>query len=1024
MDKKFKQLLDLANAKKLILDDHLKREEFIEKVRQMNDEHKDKYEKLVKCQLNLFNIYDNEYKNYQENDLVEFHKLGDDTMAQKYQTEYSEYIFNETKYQGKTFGKNQFSDLTDRHDDMDKKFKQLSEWANAKKLILDDHMKREEFIANVRRMNNEHQDRHGKLVKWFETKKAYLEIKEEINSIPDASKYLDIFNSYVNEYNEYKENDLVELKKLGEKTMAQKYSTEYSEYIFNETKYQGKTFGKNQFSDLTDRHDDMDKKFQELLEWANAKKLILDDHLKREEFIADVRGMNDEHKDKYEKLVKWFETKKAYLEIKEEINSVSEARTQLNLFNIYVNEYTKYKEKILVEFKKFGEKTMAQKYQTEYSEYIFNETKYQGKTFGKNQFSDLTDRHDDMDKKFKQLLEWANAKNLILDDHLKREEFIDKVRQMNNEHKDQYEKLVKWFVDQKAYLEKREEIQWLKNIQTEYSEYIFNETKYQGKTFGKNQFSDLTDRHDDLDKKFQELLELANAKKVILDDHLKREEFIEKVRVMNNEHKNKHEKLVKWFEIKKAYLDKCEEINSVSEATTALNLFDSYVEEYKAYQEKDLVDFKKFGDNTIAQKYSNEYSEYVYDETKYQGKTFGKNKFSDITDRHDDMDKKFQELADLAKNKKAYLDDQLQLEKKKEKLRLDFANAVSEYTALVKLEIENASLREFGFTLEEVEAFRAVIDDSDKKTMENVNKMKTECEKVKKELDVYQVTDNPYTKLTLDDVEKSLASLKEALSERIKAYEIELKRQRDNDELCRKFAGLADPFSKWITEQKDGITASKESLEKQLEFINNCIKQLPEEKKKLDPLKDLQEKMDKAGIQNNRHTTLTLKDLIVQWEQYESFLNRKKKMLEEEIEHQKLRGITEEQMQEIEENFKQFDFDNSGTIDRKELMACLYSLGEERTPKEINKIMEEYGDGKDISYERFKDFMIVLFGDTDTKDEIINGFILINRGFKVAKKDLMELVMEDQDIEYIFKTAPQVEDGYDYHTWTEEVFSR
>ncbi|KAJ5078559.1 alpha-actinin sarcomeric-like protein [Anaeramoeba ignava] len=843
--------------------------------------------------------------------------------------------------------------------------------------------------------------------------------------------------------------------------MAQKYSTELSEYVFDETKYQGKTFGKNQLSDFTDRHDDMDKKFQELLELANAKKAILDDHLKREEFIADVRQMNDEHKDKYEKLVKWFNIKKTYLEKREEVNSVSEARTQLNLFNIYDNEYTKYKEKILVEFKKLGENTMAQKYSTELSEYVFNETKYQGKTFGKNQFSDITDRHDDMNKKFQELLDLANTKKAILDDHLKREEFIDKVRQMNDEHKDQYEKLVEWFVDQKAYLEKREEINSVSEARTqlnlfniydneytkykekilvefkklgedtmaqkystELSEYIFNETQYQGKTFGKNQFSDITDRHDDLDKKFQELLELANAKKVILDDHLKREEFIEKVRVMNNEHKNKHEKLVKWFEIKKAYLDKCEEINSVSEATTALNLFDSYAEEYKAYQEKDLVDFKKFGDNTIAQKYSNEYSEYVYDETKYQGKTFGKNKFSDITDRHDDMDKKFQELADLAKNKKAYLDDQLQLEKKKEKLRLDFANAVSEYTALVKLETENASLREFGFTLEEVEAFRAVIDDSDKKTMENVNKMKTECEKVKKELDVYQVTDNPYTKLTLDDVEKSFASLKEALSERIKAYEIELKRQRDNDELCRKFAGLADPFSKWITEQKDGITASKESLEKQLEFINNCIKQLPEEKKKLDPLKDLQEKMDKAGIQNNRHTTLTLKDLIVQWEQYESFLNRKKKMLEEEIEHQKLRGITEEQMQEIEENFKQFDFDNSGTIDRKELMACLYSLGEERTPKEINKIMEEYGDGKDISYERFKDFMIVLFGDTDTKDEIINGFILINRGFKVAKKDLMELVMEDQDIEYIFKTAPQVEDGYDYHTWTEEVFSR
>ncbi|KAJ5069992.1 spectrin/filamin related cytoskeletal protein [Anaeramoeba ignava] len=259
----------------------------------------------------------------------------------------------------------------DEHDkDIDEKFKELDKLSKIKRPILDDHLKREQFIEKVRQMNDEHKDKHEKLVKWFDIKKAYLETKEEINSISTASQQLNVWDSYTTEYNETKSTTLVELKKLGEKTMAQKYQTEYSEYIFNETKYQGKTFGKNQFSDLTDRHDDMDKKFQELLDLANAKKLILDDHLKREEFIDKVRQMNDEHKDKYEKLVKWFEDKKAYLETKEETNSIPEASKNLNIFNSYVNEYKNYQEKNLVEFKKLGEDTMAQKYQTEYSEYF------------------------------------------------------------------------------------------------------------------------------------------------------------------------------------------------------------------------------------------------------------------------------------------------------------------------------------------------------------------------------------------------------------------------------------------------------------------------------------------------------------------------------------------------------------------------------------------------------------------------------------------------------------------------------
>ncbi|KAJ5066874.1 alpha-actinin [Anaeramoeba ignava] len=920
IDNKFKELDELDKIKRPILDDHLKREEFIEKVRQMNDEHKNKHEQLLKWfeikkayletmevinsvpeaskNLDIFNSYIKEYKKYQAKNLVEFKNFGEETMKQKYQTKYSEYIYNETKYQGKTFGKNQFSDITDRHDDMDNKFKELEEFAKKKKAVLDDHLKREEFIEKVRRMNHEHDDKHKKLIKWFDSKKKYLETMEEINSVPEASKQLDIFNSYVNEYKKYQAKNLVEFKKLGEDTLKQKYQTEFSEYVYDQTKYQGKTFREIRSKDITNRHDDMDNKFKELEEFAKKKKEILDDHLKREEFIVSVLRMNTEHEDRFQKLKVWFEDQKAYFSIKEEINSVSEANTQLNLYAIYSNDYDSHEANELAEFKKLGEDTLKQKYQTKFSEYVYHETKYQGKTFGKIQSEDITNRHDDMDK------------------------FIVSVGQMNTEHDD------------------------------------------------------------------------------------------------------KHKKLIEWFEVKKAYLEAREEINSVSEAKTRLNLFDVYLKEYSNYHQNEFEELKKFGEETLNQQYQTKFSEYVYNETKYQGKTFGKIQTEDITSRHDDMDNKFNQLTEFSKSKKEYLDECLKLETKKEELRLAFANAVSEFIEFIKLEVENASLREFGFTLEEVEAYRKVIDDTDKQVLENANNKKKGCENIKKELDQYKVVNNPYTSLTLDDLEKSLNSLKTALSERTQAYEVELKRQRDNDALCKKFAETADPFSKWITEQKDKITASKETLETQLGFVDKLISGLSSEGKRLNPLKDLQDKMDKAGIQNNRHTTLTLKDLEVQWQQYENFLKRKKKMLEEEIEHQKLRGITAEQMQEIEENFKQFDFDNSGTIDRKELTACLYSLGEERTPKEISKIMEEYGDGKDISYERFKDFMIVLFGDTDTKDEIINSFILINRGFKVAKKDLMELVMDDQDIEYVLKTAPQVEDGYDFHTWTEEMFAR
>jgi hypothetical protein len=144
--------------------------------------------------------------------------------------------------------------------------------------------------------------------------------------------------------------------------------------------------------------------------------------------------------------------------------------------------------------------------------------------------------------------------------------------------------------------------------------------------------------------------------------------------------------------------------------------------------------------------------------------------------------------------------------------------------------------------------------------------------------------------------------LNTALEARNNAYKAELERQLANDALCKEFAALADPFSKWISETKDTqvihciefwsnltniFPSSYAALEEQLQFIISKIGSVEQDGAKLKDIKECSEKMDAAGITNNKHTTLTLKDVEVQWEQYQAFLERKKKMLEEEIEHQK-----------------------------------------------------------------------------------------------------------------------------------------
>jgi len=397
---------------------------------------------------------------------------------------------------------------------------------------------------------------------------------------------------------------------------------------------------------------------------------------------------------------------------------------------------------------------------------------------------------------------------------------------------------------------------------------------------------------------------------------------------------------------------------------------------------------------------------------------------NDVKSRDSTVESKWKELSSLSAAKKKVLDEDLARELEKERLRMEFARLATEFIRYTTDAADEVTVAHFGFTLEEVEAFQAVIS---KSTTDIQTKLKTctaEYEDIYKKGVYLGVKENIYTTSTPDSLTALEQTLRKALAERQAKYAKELERQVSNDNLCKEFATLADGFSKWIGEQKDIITNSKKDLEEQLKFVEERISSLDSDAKKFPPIVGLSEKMAKAEISNNKHTTLTLKDLEVQFEQYKAFLNIKKKMLEEEILHHKNRGITPEQFKEIADNFKQFDADHSKTINKQELKACLYSLGEEKSRSEVEAIMTKYGVSGEIPFENFKEFMMGVLGDSDTKDEIRNGFSLINKAKNPSNMENLSVLMNDYDLDYLKKNAPASGGGHDFDAWTESVFAR
>jgi len=240
------------------------------------------------------------------------------------------------------------------------------------------------------------------------------------------------------------------------------------------------------------------------------------------------------------------------------------------------------------------------------------------------------------------------------------------------------------------------------------------------------------------------------------------------------------------------------------------------------------------------------------------------------------------------------------------------------------------------------------------------------------------------------------------------------------------FADKAVPFTKQLTAAKETVGAFRDTLEKQLEMIKERIATAEtKEGAGLPEIKSLQGELESAGIQTNPYTLLSWKDIQVQWQQYLSFLARKKQQIEEEINHHKLRGITPQQMEEIEKQFAQYDTNGNKVLDPNEFKACLYSLGLDSDMINIKRIMTKHGgDEKNINYDGFKEFMIAQLGDTDTKDEILLGFKLINRGGDTATVKYLNDVLSDADVAYIQQHAPAASGGIDYTTLTNQLFSR
>jgi len=472
------------------------------------------------------------------------------------------------------------AEVEKRHADTEHKFVELGNLSAQKLLVLKDDLAREQYAEMVRGWNAQHVGKHDKLMSFVKEKNAYLNVKETIKSIGDAELQLSLLRSYEIEKKNILDANIAPLHKLGQDITTAKYHTQYSSWVFETP------------ADIGTRQAAIDAGFKELDVLSGKKLKVLEDDLAREKFKADLLSRNQQHVNMFNILAGWIAQSKAYLKVKEAINSISDAETQLGFLSAYQTEKNDLTRVSVPPLKALGAEIIAAEYKTEYSQYKFENP------------DEIRQREGTVDADWQTLDQLHATKLAILQDDLAREKFREMLRQWNQQHINKYNSIQKFIAEKKEYLLKKEEV----NSISEAEEHLSTQKQYEAdkkeitdltlvalKKFGaeiasaeyKTELSqykfptptEITGRETDCDVKFAELDVLSAKKRAVLEDDLAREKFKEKLRQWNSQHIQKFQRLKTWVQAKEEYLNVKEPVDSIPDAEKNLSVHRAYTTE-------------------------------------------------------------------------------------------------------------------------------------------------------------------------------------------------------------------------------------------------------------------------------------------------------------------------------------------------------------------------------------------------------------------------------------------------------------
>jgi Ca2+-binding EF-hand superfamily protein len=352
----------------------------------------------------------------------------------------------------------------------------------------------------------------------------------------------------------------------------------------------------------------------------------------------------------------------------------------------------------------------------------------------------------------------------------------------------------------------------------------------------------------DIDKLWGTLGEDEKEREAWLRDLLKKAQQQE---LLKNRFGDKAAALEKWIDKKQEYLGLDEEVDSLPVARSKLKTCEAFIKEHEN-SKKNLDEVNKLADDLINVNHPEK---------------------DKIGERKKNINDNWNGLKDLHNKKLDDLRKKVEREQLKEDTRLAFAKAAKEYANWVKKTQNDFIAENYGDSLEQVEAYKNKLDNSNKDFAEQNDSKKKHLDELWNKLQELGVTENRHTTYTNEDVKKFHKDLLDGLEKRNTKYQEELARQKELEELRKKFAKLADEFVQSIEQRKNHISSFEGEPDDIIPKVTHAYDEGKQEKEKLEEISILAAEMSKLGITSNKHAKFTLADLKVKDKQFGRWAN-------------------------------------------------------------------------------------------------------------------------------------------------------